>query len=78
MTRSTPQVVPPEERAAASVRTLTRGIPCEGCGTQFTPWRTSQRFCRPACRPLAQRRREAERLPEVLGRLLPNDPGRAE
>ena len=78
MTRPTPQIVPPEERAAASVRTPARGIPCEGCGALVTPWRASQRFCRPACRPLAQRRRTADRLAGLLVRLVPDDPGRAE
>jgi hypothetical protein len=89
----TPQVVPREKRAVASVRTPargipepvqsiprepTRGIPCEGCGAVFTARRPAQRFCRPACRPLARRRREADRLAAPLARLLPDDPRRAE
>ena len=41
----------------------------EAFGAAFLPRRPSQRFCRPACRPLAQRRREADRLHELLTRL---------
>ena len=78
MRRHAPPVVPAGEGAVASVRTPARGIPCEGCGTPFSARRPSQRYCRPACRPLAQRRREAERLAGVFARILPDDPGRAE
>ena len=60
-----PQVVPREKRAVASVRTLARGIPCEGCDTLFTPRRPSQRYCRPACRPRAHRRRQREWLQQA-------------
>jgi hypothetical protein len=35
--------------------------PCEFCGTDFTPVRSSGRFCKPACRVDAHRRPAAEK-----------------
>ena len=69
-----PQVVHTQQRAGDRVRTPAQGIPCEGCGALFTPRRPSQRYCRPACRPLAHRRRQREWLQQAL----PDDPGRPE
>lgn len=78
MRRDNSRIAPGQERAGGGVRTPARGIPCEGCGGVFVPRRASQRYCGPACRPLAQRRRAANRLRELLERVLPDDPGRAE
>ncbi len=78
MRRAGPQVALEEEVAGESVRTPPRGMSCEGCSELFVPGRASQRYCRPACRPLAQRHRQAERLSQLLERVLPDDPGRAE
>ena len=78
MRRPASQAVASDQRAGESVRTPARAISCEGCGALFTSRRLFQRFCRPACRPLAQRHRKAEQQAELLARLLPDDPGRAE
>ena len=74
MTHPARQVVDNHELAGEHVRTPDGGVPCEGCRTLFTPRRLSQRFCRPACRPLAHRRR----LREWRQGALPDDPGRPE
>ena len=78
MTRDTPQPLGERDVAQKSIRTPPGAISCKGCGAVFQPRRPSQRYCRPACRPLAQRRRESERRASLLERLLPDDPGRAE
>jgi hypothetical protein len=49
-----------------------------GCGREFVPSRPWQRFYSAACRPAVARQREAERLRELLERVLPDDPGRFE
>ena len=72
--RMRPQAVQPKQLVGEGVGTPARGVLCEGCGAEFTPRRASQRFCRPACRPRAQRRRKREWLQQAL----PDDPGRAE
>ncbi len=78
MSRDGSQVVQGQEVAGTSVRTPPAGISCEGCGAMFRPRRPSQRYCRPACRAVAQRQREHDRLSGLLERLVPDDPGRAE
>lgn len=66
------------DRPSEGVRTLSMGIQCAGCGVTFTPHRTNQRHCRPACRKLAERKAEASRRRDLLDRLDPGDPGRPE
>jgi hypothetical protein len=61
-----------------SGRTHSGGILHPGCEKTFTPRRTDQRHCRPACRKLAQRKSAATRLLALLERLNPADPGRPE
>jgi hypothetical protein len=67
-----------EDRASESVRTLSTGGLCAGCGGAFVLARPDQRHCRPSCRRLAARNAEAERRRKLLERLDPGDPGRAE
>lgn len=53
-------------------------IPCLGCGQVFTPRRVEQRHCSGRCRATASRRRDSDRLTDLLERLRPDDPGRPE
>src|SRR2546427_4704843 len=51
---------------------------CVGCGELFVPRRPAQLHCKPACRAEAARQRDRKRIADLLGRLDPCDPGRAE
>jgi uncharacterized OB-fold protein len=73
-----PQVAPTEEVAGERARTRLGSIPCQGCGRAFTPQRPWQRHCSARCRAAASRRREIDRLTDLLERLRPDDPGRPE
>lgn len=55
--------------AQSGVHTLSRGILCPGCQQPFTPRRPNHRHCRPGCRKLAERNREAARLQALLERV---------
>jgi hypothetical protein len=66
------------DRAAESVRTLSRGSLCPGCERPFTPRRANQRHCPPSCPKLTERKSEASRWRALLERLDPCDPGRPE
>jgi len=66
------------DRGPQSVRTLSSGILCPGCGRAFTPARSNQRHCQAACRKRAERNLESQRRQALLDRLDSCDPGRPE
>jgi hypothetical protein len=66
------------DRGPRTVRTLSNGILCPGCGRTFTPTRPNHRHCKPACRKRAERKIEEQRRLALLERLDPGDPGRPE
>ena len=76
--RSRPQVRLSDQTAGEGARARLEAIPCEGCGDVFTPARVEQRHCSGRCRAAASRRRDTDRLTELLERLRPDDPGRPE
>ena len=65
------------EMASERVRTHSSAI-CDGCGERFHPTRPWHRTCSAACRKAAYRQQVKQRRAELLERLLPSDPGRAE
>lgn len=58
--------LPPAERTCVS----SAGAPsCAGCGKVLKPRRPDQRYCSAACRAAASRRRDGDRLHDVLARI---------
>jgi hypothetical protein len=45
-------------------------MPCDGCGTAFTPVRAWHRHCSNKCRAQATRNRKAQALQAMVGRLI--------
>jgi hypothetical protein len=78
MTKASRQIGLPERATGHGARARLDPIPCEGCGHLYTPRRVEQRHCSGRCRAAASRRRDEDRLTELLERLRPDDPGRPE
>src|SRR5262245_42656716 len=47
------------DRATLALPAVTNQLSCPGCARRFTPVRTTQRHCWPACRVVALRKRRA-------------------
>jgi hypothetical protein len=77
-TTAAPQALLVSDRRPENAHALWAAILCPGCARLFTPARPNQRHCTASCRAQASRTAETVRRWQVLERLDPGDPGRAE